>query len=284
MTLIVGIICKDGIVVASDSQTTAEDRTKSCRTKKISVVKLKHGSGGLVAEAGSTNSAEAVETMQQMAASKSLSHQRDFAEIAVGASAALKLKQKQAHIGSRKALAQYYSDYRFWLMTANYYRGKPYIYTMQSDIGALNSESKIGSYAALGNSPAIANYILGRFDFQRMELWQAAITAIYVVREVIEEDSTCGRPIMVGTVEYGGQTIRAFASRPFLWPNEWIDHALAELDRLDEKMKSAWAKQLNKVLLKVLKKEVLSRELLQPHLSLSVDSKFVFPPKPVKEV
>jgi 20S proteasome alpha/beta subunit len=34
MTLIVGIICKDGIVVASDSQTTAEDRTKNCRTKK----------------------------------------------------------------------------------------------------------------------------------------------------------------------------------------------------------------------------------------------------------
>jgi hypothetical protein len=44
------------------------------QNKKISIVELKHGSYGLVAEAGSTNSAEAVETMQQMAASKSLSH------------------------------------------------------------------------------------------------------------------------------------------------------------------------------------------------------------------
>jgi 20S proteasome alpha/beta subunit len=53
VTLIVGIVCRDGIVIDSDSQTTCEYGEKQCDTENVFRIDFKDGSAGLVATAGS---------------------------------------------------------------------------------------------------------------------------------------------------------------------------------------------------------------------------------------
>ena len=83
VTLIVGIVCEDGIVVASDSQTTNLS-SGMARTdgSKIYNITLSDGAQGIVATAGGVDwSLQIVERVEQMAKQVGLTGERSFADL-----------------------------------------------------------------------------------------------------------------------------------------------------------------------------------------------------------
>jgi hypothetical protein len=81
VTLIVGIICKDGIVMAGDSQTTWGSG-KRWDANKMTEVSFPHGKG-LVAESGATlTSAKITEELTKLAKDRQLSEQYKLPELA----------------------------------------------------------------------------------------------------------------------------------------------------------------------------------------------------------
>ena len=81
MTLIVGIICKDGIVLAADSQTT-KGMAKQPGANKIRVIEFANGKA-LVAESGSASlSASVIDLFQGKAAGRKIENEMTIAKIA----------------------------------------------------------------------------------------------------------------------------------------------------------------------------------------------------------
>jgi 20S proteasome alpha/beta subunit len=67
MTIVSAIICKNAIVIASDSRTTKEDNTIRDDTKKIHLVYLKEHFGFLVGQSGNDDlGARAVEIIADL--------------------------------------------------------------------------------------------------------------------------------------------------------------------------------------------------------------------------
>ena len=81
MTLIVGIVCKDGIVIAGDSQTSWES-AKSWDANKITALKFPKGDA-IVAEAGATiTSGSILEEFQKSLRNEKLTEQYSLPELA----------------------------------------------------------------------------------------------------------------------------------------------------------------------------------------------------------
>lgn len=202
MTLIVGIICKDGIVIGSDSQSTNSDMMARTDATKIYEIALSDKSRGLVATAGSVEwSLQVIEIMEELAKSATLSRARAFADLAEEANTRIKQRERRPLRRSSRDLATHFAENRCVLMIANYYEGAPYLYTLPSD--GLVSPTLLTKqlYASIGNSYALANYLLRKFDIANMMTGTASVVAAYVVNEVIQaKDSSCDHPIQLAMV------------------------------------------------------------------------------------
>jgi 20S proteasome alpha/beta subunit len=83
VTLIVGIVCRDGIVIASDSQTTGEYGEKQCDKEKVFRIEFKDRSPGLIATAGSLDfSTQVVEMIERCALEIEANNPRSLADLA----------------------------------------------------------------------------------------------------------------------------------------------------------------------------------------------------------
>jgi len=247
VTLIVGIICKDGIVVASESQTTGEFGEKRCDANKIYCIELADRSRGLVATAGRVDSSSlAVEIIERLAKDSRLEHSRSFADLAEKANGEIKQKERSQGRRSSLALKKHFEDHRYVLMIANYFKGNPCLFTLTSD--GLISPPRVSkqSFKSVGNSYATADYILNKFDFSAMDRVEAALAAIYVVNEVIGVDSTCGYPIRAGTV-YHYPSLRCKSGVSFL-PPDWIAWAVEEFKEQNARLSKAWKQRLTDII------------------------------------
>jgi hypothetical protein len=156
------------------------------------------------------------------------------------------LKERRQFKRPAKELKQHFSENRFYLLLANYHKETPYIFKMQSD-GKVSPtwQRGGGSCVSLGNSCAVADYIMRQFDFTNMGFLQAVSAAIYIVNEVINIDSTCSRPIKLAALRIGAGKDLPIAT---IWEPHWIDLNLAEIERLQAKIKFKWSQQLNEII------------------------------------
>jgi 20S proteasome alpha/beta subunit len=202
VTLIVGIICKDGIVVAGDSQTTNLS-TRMARTdgSKIYNITLSDGASGIVATAGSVEwSLQIVERVERLAKQAELKSERSFADLVETANIEIKQKERLVRRPSRE-LKQHFDDYETTLLIANYFRRKPCMYTLHSN--RLVSPTRVTNqlYTTIGNSAAMADYILRKFDIPTTLSGVAHGMAIYTINEIImAKDTSCYYPIQAAHV------------------------------------------------------------------------------------
>jgi len=230
VTLIVGIICRDGIVVASDSQTTDEWSMARTDATKIYKIDLNDKTSGLVATAGSVDfGLQLVEGIEELAKSKALNGRRAIADLAEQSNGQIKQKERSQFRRSSKELQRHFEDHRSILLIANYYKRTPCIFTLKSDGLVSPTILKNQLFTSIGNSYAIANYLLKKFDFEKMDMIEGVLASVYVVNEVINsKDSTCDHPIQVGTVSCSMGTLRNESSAR-LWKSDWLDYATKEI-------------------------------------------------------
>jgi 20S proteasome alpha/beta subunit len=258
VTIIIGIISKNAIVVASDSQTTYSSSFGAAQrldTAKITPIEFSNAFA-LVAQSGdATLSGRAVEILADMAKGKSVSDYRTVADIAQKAVRQVKEELREQNLGcSMEDLHEYISkeSLHFELMIAHYHDEKPYIFTIDFAVGI--ASKKPHNYTAIGCGSGIASYILSWFDITSMEWLHAGLAAIYTIEEVKKVDPYCGgKPKMAFlTPKYqtnisGDWTYSRLLKGMLNADNDVYVSALAEIDK---KAKSEWGKRMNEVLLK----------------------------------
>ncbi len=200
MTIIVGLICKDGIVLASDSQTTTGS-SKRCDAKKFALVEFDNARV-LVAQAGNVcTSSRAIEIFQILAKGQKLLDRRTVADIAQKAMRQVKdeLRLQQCDC-SMEELRDFIwrNEIGCELMIAHYFKGKPYIYRIDLVIGIAN---RIRSHsAAIGCGSNLGEYLLSEHSKPEMGSEFGSAVAVYVVETVKKHDAFCGGPTRIGRI------------------------------------------------------------------------------------
>ena len=144
---------------------------------------------------------QAVEIIENLAKDARLEHSRSFADLAEKANAEIKQKERTLFRRNSKELTRHFEERRCVLTIANYFKETPYFFTLTSDGLVSPTVLKNQPFTSIGNSYALANYILRKFDYSDMAVGIAEVIAVYVINEVIQaKDTSCYFPIQVGYV------------------------------------------------------------------------------------
>ena len=136
MTLIAGIICKDGIVVAADSQITAGE-LKILNTNKVNVINFPRRRRALLAEAGIVPlSNRIVDLVKAKARNAEVAGEDAIPLIVQEAVLQVRHEQMKLYPGPRSCAE--WQDYfgrlnQVALILAYYHKNKPHLYTISID-------------------------------------------------------------------------------------------------------------------------------------------------------
>jgi 20S proteasome alpha/beta subunit len=186
MTIIIGIICKDGILIGSDSRTTNPDHTIRDNAKKVRFVEMKYKTYAMVAHSGDddlgTRVADRIETLAKPA---TLTDWQTLSDIG---NEAISQEIKQLKIpfeGSEFKMEEFQNILRGFdstFMIAHFFNEAPYIFTADFYPGRFSRRNQ-NTYSIGCGSP-IANFLLDGFDFSNLEMGKAAAVLVYVIEEV----------------------------------------------------------------------------------------------------
>jgi 20S proteasome alpha/beta subunit len=201
VTLIVGIICKDAIVLAADSQTT-RGFAKQLGTNKINTVEFQNGKV-LVAESGSASlSTAAIEIFQRKARGIKIESDSTVGDLAKESVREV-VKGITEHLGTvssdteRQTFLFQEVNY-FELMIAYYFEGKPHLEKLNP---AWCIPVRATSYfATSGIAGDLANYILLKHTTPEMDCKLAFVIGIKVLLDAINNVEGCGHPIKVALI------------------------------------------------------------------------------------
>jgi 20S proteasome alpha/beta subunit len=201
VTIVTALICKKGIVLASDSRTTNPDGTHRDDTKKISILKFADGNEALVAQAGNADLGErVVEILTSMASTIPLNDRRAGADAAQDAISELKNQLRLQFKGTAEELQKHLNDYHFELMLVYFFEEVPCIFTLDLVLG--QSIPKKYSIYSIGCGSILADFCLKGFEVEKMPFNHAMTTAIYAIEEVKQFDSRCGGETQIGKCEF----------------------------------------------------------------------------------
>jgi len=216
MTIIVGAICTEGLVLASDSQAGS---LRGVHVKRLDYTKIYDFSfdGTTIAITGAGETpfiTRAIEIFEEKAKDTKFHKPRDVADLAesvVNEIAKRYIFQRDKELGFVKSPSsperQKLQDDRalgFALMVATCVNGKPAIYTVYPDGVSAREED----YASLGSGSAFAEYLLPRLHSKDLTIEEATRVCVYVVEEVKKVDVHCGGPTQVVSVSCGGKASR----------------------------------------------------------------------------
>jgi 20S proteasome alpha/beta subunit len=207
VTLIVGIVCKDAIVLAADSQTTYSP-SKILGTNKISEIKFQNGKA-LIAESGFCSlSNAAVDAIQKKAEKTEIKNEETVAVIC--RQAVQEIRQQQISLFPRKKYSlteweYFFRDYKnFFLTLAYYFNEKPYLCAI--DLSECTFRKPTFGFIVSGVGESVGNYMLKEeYDFcggfEKMDSELAAVIAIKVADVAAEYVDGCGRPIKAALIQ-----------------------------------------------------------------------------------
>ena len=137
VTLIVGIIFGDEVVLAADSQTTW-DNSKRTDTLKIERIPFQDQGAFLIGQAGiAAMAVRTIEIVKDMAATQSFDDYRKPAELAEEATKLF--KQEMTRLNNWESdlefARQYFEDNTFGLLLGYRYQDKAYLYEIDSSLG-----------------------------------------------------------------------------------------------------------------------------------------------------
>ena len=252
MTIIVGIICKDNIVVGSDGQTSAttSQTAKRLDADKIAVVTLQDGTPALVAESGSSViTGRLIELMREDAKATKATDYRapaDCAERAVRKLKAELLIPLLPADRTAEELQDIYNSYAAALLIAYYHnKTEPFLFSIDFSVGIACREYK---YALLGCGYNVAELLAGWFDFSEMVFAQAVVTVAFMIGEVKKVDAFCGGPTNVKCIKSETGTIRGGLSPDKLKVLE------NEVETGSQRYKTEWAPHARKMIEEIVKR------------------------------
>lgn len=251
MTIIVGIIFNEGIVLASDSQTSyLPGSSKRTDSDKITGVSFDRKDGVLVAQSGNAElSSRAVEIFGKLAVATPLNDYRKPAEVAEDA--LRQLKQEIIRLNNWESNKEFAHEFfqdpnnNFSLMIAYHY-GKekpiPFIYTLNFWPGVATRQYK---YSTIGCGATVAEFILNRAETSNMNNVQAIVTAIYTVEEVKKVDAYCGGDTKIGVIT------KEFGIRLPTGPRALarVKATVETISKYDQQTKTAWKAMMDKIIL-----------------------------------
>lgn len=212
MSQIIGIICKDAIVIASETQHTVSGDTKLTTAQKLSVVKFKNGDV-IVGEAGNVSaSSRAVQYLNEIASDEEIINEHCVAEHAE--EAVRRVRQDLLHTYQERDYSiaeqeEIFRDKYFALMVAYYFnpsdmpihmvaeRAIPRLYTIDS----LNSlASKEHPFAVIGAANNVATFLLKKFNCHELSWRKATCLAMDVLEQIKVDNIYCGGEIQFGCI------------------------------------------------------------------------------------
>jgi 20S proteasome alpha/beta subunit len=204
VTIIVAVVCKDGIVMVSDSQTT-RDNYRDLRTEKLHEIKFANGSA-LFGMAGCHEYGLAMtETLQKEAENTEILTGDTVAR--VFELSARKLRDRIMHNLNCTDMKQFQEQSeRADFLIGHYFENKFLVHTVTLSMGVTIDDHK--SVRAIGAASSMAFFLFNELtdrDLMRepMKRDVAMIFAIYAVNEIKKCDANCGGPTNAGFVTAG---------------------------------------------------------------------------------
>jgi 20S proteasome alpha/beta subunit len=202
MTIITGLICKEGIVIASDSQAGS---FKGVHVKRLDYTKIYdfkvNGTSIVATGSGDTPFiTRAIEILEDKTKEGKFHKPREVADVAESVMNEVSKRyifDRGKELGFSKSpsnpiLPQLQEERTlgFALMLGVCCEEKTAIYTVYPDGVAEKAEE----YASLGSGSAFAEYLLPRLYREDLTLDEATRVCVYVVEEVKKVDVHCGGP------------------------------------------------------------------------------------------
>lgn len=225
MTIIVGIVCQDGLVMASDSQAMS---FRGVAVKRVDYIKiydfaLNRSLSVLVTGAGEVPFiTKSIEMLQDKWREERISNLRELAESAEQVMNSIQKRyviDRAKELGimraARKALEPAIKPTTLRGFALEEY-GRPPMFTLM--IGAMDNRSeeaciytvhsdgvaeKAERYDSLGSGSAYAEYLLARLCAPPLAVDEAVKLGVYVVEEVKKIDPDCGGPTQVAVITKG---------------------------------------------------------------------------------
>jgi 20S proteasome alpha/beta subunit len=201
MTLIIGIVCRDAIVLASETQTTFGNY-RIPDTTKIHKVEFQN-TKALIAESGAADwSNIAIDRIQKRSKAITITNDDTIANFISGIVREIRNEHTSLH---PNATPEQWRDYfldeknQYNLMVAYYFGMKPLIYNVEPAkctpvplVGPYYSTSGIGSELGL--------FLLREHSQKDMAYWFGAVIATYIIETVKEYFEWCGGKTHVGVI------------------------------------------------------------------------------------
>lgn len=221
MTIIVGIICKDGVVVASDSQAGS---FRGVHVKRLDYSKIYDFAfdGNKVVLTGAGEAPfiiRAKEIIEQKGKEGKFKGSRDIADLAEQATTEIMKRYMVERwkeltgtkMPSGPAALQSDEAPNFALVLGTFCGDEgPCLFTVYSEGVAGREEG----YASLGSGSAFAEYLLARLYRDDLTIDEGVRVAVYVVEEVKKVDLHCGGPtqaVVIGRKGINRKTTKEIA-------------------------------------------------------------------------
>ena len=203
ITLIVGAVCKDAIVLGAESETT-RDYAKYHGTKKISIVDFQNGSV-MVGEAGIQHlSVAVVDGFSKIARDTTIENEESIIKALEKSFREISSRTIAPRSGTKTCQNFYRQEINYFEITlAFYYDGKPYIYILNPVFGIAVKCRERFSRSGIGKD--LAEYLLKDVSFEGMDARSATIEIAHVVREVKTSVSGCGGNTEIALVSDGNK-------------------------------------------------------------------------------
>jgi 20S proteasome alpha/beta subunit len=212
MSQIIGIICKDSIVIASETQYTVSGDTKLTTAKKLSIVKFKNGDV-IVGEAGDvSSSARAVQYLNEITSGKEITSENCVAEYAEEAVRRVRQDLLDSYQKRDYTVSEQDEIFRskyFALIVAYYFNPTrtPIHINPQDAIPRLYTINMLSPFAqkehpfaVIGAADTVATFVLKKFDCHELS-WRKGASLVMDVLEQIKVDNIyCGGEIQFGCI------------------------------------------------------------------------------------
>lgn len=202
VTIVIGFVSDNAIVLASDSQISYSDTAKIHGVTKIEPVTFQNKQQVLVAKAGTMDTANAfIEYFSAKAAGLTITSSRTVPDLAEQAIREVRTKifdQFRDPALTSDDYLRHWDDYSCEFLIAFYALGQPYIVTIKS-YHCLATLTRT-PFTAIGCASNLASFVLYGFDFNRMDFSQSLGLAVYTVQMCKEHDSGCGGHVQVGII------------------------------------------------------------------------------------
>ncbi len=238
VTIIIGVICKDAIVVASDSQTT-EGTAKRMDAEKIRAIPFENTTGILATSGNVALSYRVAEITKSKCVKGPLSDVWQFAENAEAALKEVRTALLEPYAGRpAEELDKLCREYEFSLLLADFHGTEPGLFTIDFPPGVAVKHKR---YAAVGCGANIAEFLLKWFDFSKMQLTEAVLTAAFIVGEVKDADSMCGGPTHLRWIKKGKNKVIRFTP-------EIMSQIETRVKEASSKYKTQWGKSVSDII------------------------------------